>query len=199
MTTTLFVRGLPACSCQVKWFPVFETELMQLNIIDRPLRLAQLIGDAKASAKVHTGGGCADWWETDIRIAQIAREMGAPATWPRTTGSFADNQHTHSGIRGCPHMASGGLAQIREVDLGGDGLLGTAPDDPRLSPHLNGRTWQEGIAWAKRRQRIRAINAKIAEARAEIDRHNATIAAARDDKAELQAKIARWIETRDSL
>lgn len=197
--TFIIYRGLPACPCQGRWFPVFEQELRELGIITAPLRLAQLIGDAKDSAKVHTLGGCADWWETDVRIAQIAREMGAPATWTRTTGSFADNQHTHSGLRGCPHMASGGLAQIREVDAGGDGLLGTAPDDPRLKPYLNTRSWEDGIAWAKRRQRIRALNAKIDAAQAEKAAATARIEADQAIKAKLTAKIKGWREIRDSL
>jgi hypothetical protein len=154
--TQLTYRGLPCCSCQAEWLPVFEEELRQLGLIESELTLAQLIGGAKASAGVHLGGGNADWWETNIEIAKIAREMGAPATWQRITGSFAKNQHTHSGLRGCPHMTPAGLDQIDEVDQGGDGLLGSALDDPRLVPHLNKRTWRQGVRWAKARQLERA-------------------------------------------
>jgi hypothetical protein len=54
-------------------------------------------------------------------------------------------------------MNKTGLAQIKEVDAGGDGLQGNAGDDPRLKPHLNKRTWQHGLAWAEARQKKRAM------------------------------------------
>ena len=150
MTTTF--RGLPACTCQVAWFPVFERELRARGIIKQSLTLAQLIGAAEASAGTHSGGGAADWWETDIRIAQVARELGAPATWPRTTGSFATNKHTHSVLRGCPHLDPGAAAQIAEVDRGGDGLVGAISDHPELKRFTNKRTWQQGIRHANKLQ-----------------------------------------------
>lgn len=166
--TTLTYRGLPCCSCQAEWFPAFEEELREQGIITGVLTLAQLIGDAEDSAKVHTGGGCADWWETDIRISQVARSMGAPATWPRTGArdSFDDNRHTHSGLRGCPHMAPGALAQIREVDRGGDGLLGDVPDHPDLRNFVNRRSWKQGIQWHREQQVRRRRIAKLKAARA---------------------------------
>jgi hypothetical protein len=141
----------------VQWLPVFEQECRELGYLRTELDLAQLIGGAPDSAGVHLGGGMADWWQTDIRLAQLARDMGAPATWVREAGSFANNRHTHSGLRGCPHMNATGLAQIREVDAGGDGLQGDAGDDPRLKPHLNKKTWQQGILWAKARQKKRKL------------------------------------------
>lgn len=149
---TLTYRGRPCCACQAAWLPVFEKELVDLGLIKKELTIAQLIGGAAASAGVHTDGGMADWWETDVEIAKVARQMGAPATWLRTTGSFANNRHTHSGLRGCPHMNASARAQITEVDAGGDGLLGDAPDDPRLKAFVNKRTWREGVAWATERQ-----------------------------------------------
>lgn len=164
--TTLTYRGLPCCTCQAEWFPAFEAELVARGL---PVpRLMQLIGDAKASAKVHTSGGCADWDSIDVEIAAVARMMGAPATWVRdgSRDSFYDNQHTHSGLRGCVHMASGGLAQIKEVDVGGDGLLGGVADDPRLRDFLNRRTWRQGIEWHRLQDLRRARIAKIEKARA---------------------------------
>lgn len=195
--STSTVLGLPACSCQVAWFPPFLAELKARDLIesDADLGVVQLIGDAAASAKVHTKGGCADWRNADVRIATVAREMGAPATWLRTTGSFVDNKHCHSGLRGCPHMAAGGLAQIAEVDKGGDGLVGTVPDDPRLKPFLNTRTWQEGIAWHREQARLRAIerlNGRIDEAIVARD-------AAAAEREKQSAKIKRLRAERDAL
>jgi hypothetical protein len=149
-------RGLPCCSCQAEWLPVFEQELRERDLIKDTLHLAQLIGGAEKSKGVHLGGGCADWWETDVRIAQVAREMGAPATWPRTGVKWIGNEHTHSGLRGCPHMTDAARQQVIEVDKGGDGLLGDVADPLVLRPFHNDRNWRQGIAWAKRQQLRRA-------------------------------------------
>jgi hypothetical protein len=159
--TQLTIRNKPACECQYQWFPVFEQELRELGLIEKELTLAQLIGGAKASAGTHTGGGVADWWETDVEIAKVAREMGAPATWPRTTGSFATNKHTHSVLRGCPHLAPAAVKQIVEVDAGGDGLVGSVADAAVLRKSLNTRTWKQGVTWAKKRQLQRARRVSI--------------------------------------
>ena len=188
MTTT--VLGLPACSCQVAWFPPFLAELKARDLIkaDADLGLVQLIGDAKASAGVHKTGGCADWRNVNVEIARVAREMGSPSTWVRVGGPWVGNEHCHSGLRNCPHMAPAGRAQIVEVDAGGDGLLGSAPDDPRLAPFLNKRTWQQGIEWHREQERLRRIerlNVRIAETLAERDK--------------LTGKIKRLRAQRDAL
>ena len=149
-------RGLPCCSCQAEWLPVFEQELRDRDLIETELHLAQLIGGAKASVGIHEGGGVADWWETDVRIAQVAREMGAPATWPRIGPKWVGNEHTHSVLRGCPHLADGAKQQIVEVDQGGDGLVGSLADPITLRSFRNDRSWREGIRWAKKQQLHRA-------------------------------------------
>ncbi len=161
MTTKIFRhRGFPCCSCQKKWFPAFEAELVARGLPVPPI--AQLIGGAAASASTHSRGGAADWWGVNVEVAATARMMGAPATWIRETGSFADNKHTHSVLRGCPHLHPSAQAQIREVDAGGDGLIGNAEDTHPLKDYLNQRTWQEGIAWHKaqrvRRRRLEKIS-----------------------------------------
>lgn len=161
MTTKIFWhRGFPCCRCQKLWFPAFEAELLARGLPVPPL--AQLIGGAVASANTHATGGAADWWGVNVEVAATARMMGAPATWIRETGSFADNKHTHSVLRGCTHLHPSAQAQIREVDSAGDGLVGNTPDDPRLKDFRNDRTWQEGIQWHKaqrvRRRRLEKIS-----------------------------------------
>lgn len=203
---TVLFRGLPACECQAKFLPVFEREAQELGILDGNLPLSQLIGGAKASGGTHTNGGADDTFPlTTVRdvaaYVRLSRDMGADATWlrPANWDGKGGVAHVHRVLRGCPHNGPARY-QIDAVDDGFNGLgkggRGGRDDGPRP---LSGRTWQEGIAWAKKRQRVRVIDAKIAEARAEIDECNTVIAAKRDEKAKLQAKIEDWIQTRDSL
>lgn len=165
-------RGKPACDCLVKWLPAYEAELLARGVIKQSIDIAQLIGNAKESAGVHSTGGAFDIWQTQPEAVRIARQMGADATWARTTGSFATNQHTHGVLRGCPHNGPARY-QIDAVDAGFNGL-GTGgrggPDDgPRP---LSGRTWQQGIEWQREQAatRLRRLNlrAKIVSARERI-------------------------------
>lgn len=196
---TVMFRGMPACECLAEFLPVYERELQETGNLVGPLKIYQLIGDAAASASTHQPGGAYD--VTDGTPSQadvlIARQMGA-AEWLRTPPTFSP-LHRHGVLRGCPHNA-GGRYQIAALDAGFNGLGSGGRGGPDDGPRdFEVRTWREGIAWAKRRQRVRVIDAKIADARKEIEALNATIAAARDDKAKLQAKVADWVETRDSL
>lgn len=160
------LRGKPACPCDAEWIPAFEEELLEQGIITKALTIAQLIGMASASALVHSRGGAGDVWETDERIAFVARQMGAVA-WPRVTGSFATNRHTHWVLIGCPHLHQQGLDQITEAYAGGDGLIGDVPDDSALHAALwPKRTWQEGIAWHREQQLFRRRVVKLEKARA---------------------------------
>ena len=143
---TVWFRGKPACPCLATWIPWFEKVLVLKGVIKESVDIAQLIGSAAASANTHSTGGAFDIWQHDDVTVWVARQMGAPATWARTTGSFATNQHTHGVLKGCPHNSAAAY-QIDEVEAGGDGLVGFARDTgPRPIPD---RTWREGIEWAK--------------------------------------------------
>lgn len=142
-------RGYTCCICLAEWLPVFEQELVRRGVITATIDIAQLTGSAAASASTHSGGGAFDIWQHDDTTVWVARQMGADATWARTTGSFANNRHTHGVLTGCPHNSAAAY-QIAEVRAGGDGLVGSAPD-PGPRP-LSGRTWQQGIAWARQQQ-----------------------------------------------
>lgn len=146
---TVWFRGRPACPCLVEWLPVFEAELLRRGVIRESIDIAQLIGGADASAGTHSKGGAFDIWQYDDVTVWVARQMGAPATWARTTGSFAFSRHAHGVLKGCPHNGPARY-QIDEVFAGGDGLVGSSPDPgPRPIPD---RTWREGIEWAKAQQ-----------------------------------------------
>ena len=146
-------RGKPACPCLATWLPVYEAELLRRGIIRHSIDIYQLIGNAPASAGVHSQGGAFDIAQTQREAVAVAREMGADATWARTTGSFATNQHTHGVLRGCPHNGPARY-QINAVDAGYNGLghLGHGGRDDGPRP-LSRRTWREGIAWARNLQR----------------------------------------------
>ncbi len=142
-------RGRTCCTCLAAWLPVFEAELIRRGVIRESLDIAQLTGNAAASGNTHSQGGAFDIWQHDDVTVWVARQMGAPATWARTTGSFATNRHTHGVLSGCPHNGPAAY-QIAEVWADGDGLLGDTPDPgPRPIPD---RTWRQGIAWARQQQ-----------------------------------------------
>lgn len=170
MSTTTIVkfRGLPACECLAEWIPFWEQELLAQKLIKVSVDIAQLIGGAEASSGTHSQGGALDVWQTDIRVSKVAREMGC-VMWPRTTGSFAKNRHSHGVLRGCPHNGPARY-QIEAADAGFNGLGSGGrggPDPKSLHDVLNKRTWEQGIAWHKREQRIRKINVRLEELRAE--------------------------------
>jgi hypothetical protein len=150
MTTTY--KGMPACECQVKWLTAFERELADLKM--PKLEIAQLIGNAPASAGRHLGGGNIDWWTTDVKTARLSRENGGLAMIrDGSRDSFDNNQHTHTYLPGCPHMSDGAKRDMAEVLRGGDGLIGDVPDDPRLKgAWKQGDAWQKGVARMTARQ-----------------------------------------------
>ena len=153
-------RGFPACECLIQWLPAYEAECLARGLIKESIDIAQLIGNASASAKVHSTGGAFDIWQTDWRFSWVARKMGA-MTWPRVTGSFLRNKHTHGVLIGCPHLHPEGQYQIQAGYRGLDGLVHSSPDDRRLTRALvGGRDWRDGIAWHKRQERIRRLKAK---------------------------------------
>lgn len=176
MTTTF--RGRTACQCLAEWLPVYEQELLDLGVIKHSIDIFQLIGNAKASAGVHAKGGAFDIAQTQPLAIEVARQMGADATWPRM---WTNNVHTHGVLRGCPHNGPARY-QIDAVDAGydGTGRGGRGARDTGPRP-LSGRTWEQGIAWATARQAAR-VKAKRQRRFLEALRL-AAIAVAANDKA----------------
>lgn len=142
-------RGFPACPCLAAWLPVYEAELQRRDQLVGPLPIYQLIGNYSASGGTHSEGGAFDI--TDLigdRDTWLARQMGADATWARTPAQ-GFTAHQHGVLRGCPHNGPARY-QIDAVDDGFNGLgsggRGYRDDGPRP---LSGRTWREGIEWAR--------------------------------------------------
>lgn len=161
-------RGKPACDCLVAWLPAYEAELLARGVIRESIDVFQLIGNAAASAGVHSTGGAFDIGQTQPEAVRVARKMGADATWARTTGSFATNRHTHGVLRGCPHNAPARY-QIAAVEAGFNGLgvngRGGPDDGPRP---LSWRTWQQGLEWQREQAQKRTITGRIALLRKRI-------------------------------
>ena len=152
-------RGLPACPCQATWLPGFEAEAQRRGIIRGPLPLSQLIGGAAASGGTHTKGGADDTYpltavEDIAAYVALSRQMGADATWfrPYNWDNRGGVAHVHRVLTGCPH-ASPAAYQIAAVRDGFNGLgyLGHAGPDTGPRP-LSGRTWKEGLAWARKQR-----------------------------------------------
>jgi hypothetical protein len=153
---SVIVRGLPACTCQAAWIPVYERELQRRGIIFGELSIAQLIGGFSGSGGTHTTGGACDFWLTGGTAEDavwVARQMGADPTWHRLPGWDAGGgtEHVHAVLRGCPHLSLTAQAQVISVDANGDGLGGTSTPDPGPRP-LSGRTWGEGIEWQRQQE-----------------------------------------------
>lgn len=141
-------RGRVACACLIAWLPKYERELQRRGVIGGPLPIAQLVGDAPASAGTHYGGAF-DLRMTNLTAVWIAREMGADATWVR---DWPGNQHTHGVLTGCPHNGNARY-QIDAVRAGFNGLGAGGRGGPDDGPRpLSGRTWQQGIAWQRRQE-----------------------------------------------
>jgi hypothetical protein len=147
-------RRWTVCRCLQKWLPAYESELLRRGLIRECIDLYQTIGNASASAKTHSTGGCADLKQTTTDQLRVARNMGA-AAWRRDADPN-DGQpnmsptHTHLSLKGCPHAHSSAKAQVVSCEKGHNGLAGNGRDDgPRDGVQLPLRTWEQGITWAK--------------------------------------------------
>lgn len=164
-------RGLPACTCLAEWLPAYEHELQRRGILAGWLKIYQLIGGYEASAGTHSQGGAFDIDATSDKALWVARQMGADATWARTPAQ-GFTLHTHGVLTGCPHN-SPARYQIDAVRAGYNGLgrggFGGKDDGPRP---LSGRTWREGIQWAKEQEN--PDMALLADLDAARKKHDAT-------------------------
>jgi hypothetical protein len=151
------IYGLPACPCQIKWLPYYVAELKRRGIV---IRFVQLIGGGKKSGGTHSTGGADDAYlvswpkgmtrdEAWALVIWVGRQMGSDARWRRRYNwdGVGGEEHGHGVLTGCPHNGPARY-QIEDVRDGLNGLARHGRDDgPRP---LSGRTWQQGIEWAKK-------------------------------------------------
>lgn len=159
MATTF--RGRPACSCLAAWLPVYERELKRRGLIVRSIDIYQLIGTAAASGPTHTKGGAYDIVQRSTEAILVAREMGA-AAWSRS-GSAWEPEHQHGVLNGCPHNgpARYQVTALQEHHANGLGTGGTGGDDDGPDVDLPLRSWRDGVRWARRQGRSRAIAGRL--------------------------------------
>lgn len=149
------VYGLPASSDLVEWAPEYRKELARHGIV---ARFTQLNGNYGPSAGTHAGSAF-DMVITDpgkrtmdaaYKLAvKIARQMGADATWerPKNWDLRGGIRHIHGLLNGGTSLSSAARQQQAAVKAGRNGLANNGADTgPRP---LSGRTWRQGIAWAK--------------------------------------------------
>lgn len=151
MAEYVIFRRRRACVCVAEWIPLFEKVLIQEGVIKKNVDIAQLTGNASASGGTHRQGGVMDFWDLVKSIWKfliIARQMGADASWHRSSKQGPWTPHFHCVLRGCRHNAPG-RGQIYSVDNNGNGLTSGGRDNgPRP---LSKRTYKEGIEWAKKK------------------------------------------------
>lgn len=136
------IHGRPAQLQEIpaKWWSLFAT-LMQAEIRVR-LEIIQARGNATASAGTHSDGAAIDIRTRSLTAAQIshivrrARELGAPATWYRTTVGSGPHIHMVPAIAGTrAHYQT--LAARQGYDgLGATGHKHRDPT-PQPAPHLD--------------------------------------------------------------
>lgn len=150
MAAVVMFRGRRACPCLAEWIPVYEAELKRLGEIKSKVDIAQLIGTYVKSGTTHVPGGAGDFWQHSKRAVAIAEEMGAAAFERGPAQGFA--WHMHFVLKGCPHNAGGRYQVVaREAGYNGLGANGRGARDPRGAIKL--RTWEQGIRWARARQK----------------------------------------------
>ena len=141
-------NGLPCCSCLAAWIPPFVAELARHGV---KVRFTQLNGNYGPSAGTHAGGAfdlvvTSGSYSTAVGIA---RKMGADATWerPQNWDGRGGIRHIHGLLNGCPHLSAPARSQQGAVRGNRNGLANNGRDTgPRP---LSGRSWRQGIAWAK--------------------------------------------------
>ena len=140
-------RRWPVCDCLKQWLTAYQNEALRRGYIKRSLDLFQTIGNAPASARYHSTGGCVDLAQQSWDMLRLARNMGG-AAFPRDARDGM-SPHCHIGLKGCPHIYYLAARQIPSLESGRNGLVNNRADrGPRTGIKWPLRTWKQGIAWA---------------------------------------------------
>lgn len=161
--TDAYGRKWTCCTCVKAWLYWYERLLKAKGLIKSNIDVWQLTGGATASAGTHSQGGAIDllYQTTDAHI-KWAREMGAWASWRRTTAQGFSKVHSHIVLTGCPHN-SPARYQISAVRAGYNGLgtNGRGGPDTHPDPSVD-RTYLQGIEYAKKALGLMATATKTA-------------------------------------
>jgi len=120
------------------------------GLIKMGLDVWQLTGGASASAGTHSQGGAFDLLvQTTDGWVKFFRDLGATASWRRTTAQGFSKVHLHGVLNGCPHNDPARY-QVTAEKAGYDGLgyLGRGGKDYHPAPNPY-RTWTQGVTVMK--------------------------------------------------
>lgn len=140
------------CRHMAVWLPLFS-ELCRLEgLVRSHLDVTQVAGDYEKSGGTHREGTAADVEQDAVRVSELAREAGAPASWPRgeSYGQPSMRRHSHLALDcSCP---SGADYQITAVKAGYNGLGtgGRGGKDYIRRPSV-WRNYTTGVAWMRAR------------------------------------------------
>lgn len=154
LTTFAFPGRTTTRGCQhmAVWLPLFS-ELCRLEgLVRSHLDVTQVAGDYEKSGGTHREGTAADVAQDAVRVSELAREAGAPASWPRgeSFGQPSMRRHSHLALDcSCP---SGADYQITAVKAGYNGL-GTGGRGGRdyIRKPSAWRNYTTGVAWMRAR------------------------------------------------
>lgn len=140
------------CRHMAVWLPLFS-ELCRLEgLVRSHLDVTQVAGDYEKSGGTHREGTAADVAQDAERVSELAREAGAPASWPRgeSYGQPSMRRHSHLALD-CP-CPSGADYQITAVKAGYNGLGtgGRGGKDYIRRPSV-WRNYETGVAWMRAR------------------------------------------------
>lgn len=140
------------CAHMAVWLPLFS-ELCRLEgLVSSHLDVTQVLGSYKKSGETHKDGTAADVAQSARRVAELAREAGAPGSWPRgeSWGQPSMANHTHIALD-CPCMSRADY-QIAAAKAGFNGLGagGRAGPDYIKRPSV-WRNYETGVAWMRQR------------------------------------------------
>ena len=141
-------RNWPVCQCLKDWLTAYQNEALRRGYIKRSLDVLQAIGNARASAGYHKGGGNVDMVQQSTNMLRLARNMGG-AGFPRDRRDGM-TPHQHITLKGCPHSTAGPKRQVVSLENGRNGLVNNRKDrGPRSGIQWPLRSYRQGIAWAK--------------------------------------------------
>ena len=98
LTTFTFPGRATTRGCQhmAVWLPLFS-ELCRLEgLVRSHLDVTQVAGDYEKSGGTHEEGTAADVAQYAERVSELAREAGAPASWPRGEAFGQPSMRYHS-------------------------------------------------------------------------------------------------------
>ena len=140
------------CQHMAVWLPLFS-ELCRLEgLVRSHLDVTQVAGDYEKSGGTHEEGTAADVAQYAERVSELAREAGAPASWPRgeSFGQPSMRYHSHLALD-CP-CPSGADYQITAVKAGYNGLdSGGRGGRDYIRRPSTWRNYTSGVAWMRAR------------------------------------------------